>query len=1194
MSGLPLPEDGAPPPIINTPKFTVSHQDVELDIDFSSRTIYGKTAITIDPSDKDLRAVSLRCRQLKVKSVKVDKWPVHNFQYKDAHEALKFREGFTPRQHHWIQENYDHSTMGNDLIIPLPSKMRVTPATTTLRVNNASFTPSADLSSATTPASGSDFRAFVVYIEYEAHDMRDGLHWVGLNDQDPRYPHVYTYSNSLAWTTASYMFPCVDEGNSKHPWRLSITCPRTLGDINSPSLRGSNIPHTNGLTNGVSDAMQIDEKAMELAVICSGFMEENDVPVQGAEYRRKWVFNCTTPVLPRHVGFAIGPFEEVDLSEYRESEQDDKMGRSVVRVHGFCLPGRADELRNTCMPLASALDKLSTSFVFYPFESESSSYKVCFVDDLSVDVVDTATLSICSTRLLVPENVIDPLYDSTRELVHAVASQWLGVKISAKSVEDSWLIIGGSYFMADWFMMTLTGRNEHRFRLKLAADKVHELDINRPSLHSMGTVLEIDPQEYDFIKLKAPTVLSILHNRILKANGRIGVNRALSRVMLDDQVGKLQNSLLETDRFIRACEKVSHGRVDTFFAQWVYGSGCPTLRIQQRFNKKKLVVEVTILQVSRDEQVLPSLNAETFMREAKEMEETFPVGLHPVLFTGPMTIRIHEADGTPYEHIVDIKELTTKVEIPYNTKYKRLKRNRRAKERAAAAAGVDISGEPQDDALLYCLGDVLQSEEEIREWDLADWSKEDEDKMNNEHFEWIRLDKDFEWITKINFNQPHYMWVSQLQQDNDVVAQVESLQYLLRQQPFPLVSTILTRTLMDTRYFYGVRVMAVHALAKNAVHELDWIGLKHLEKAFHELYCYEDSNMTRSNDFSDTRNYKIQCAIPEAMAMVRDSNGKAPDRVKKFFLDTLKFNDNSNNGYSDSHYVATLISCLAQSLAVTGDQPRRLKSLTYEELESMTMEEQDNAVQAEREQVQQDVIDAENQRAALEIIQQVRRIDEWIPSYQNLTTVTALDSIRLLMGNGIIPKRLVDFLQYTSPGHSSSIRLKAFECLIELGVFVQSEVMDYFLVSFYEEPSPYFRSKLWKLIGRGLAQIALSVEEEPVVVETAQPTLHLEMEAMDIDKPKPPPRDIKTMAEAKANLRKRIGGRQELEDGLLDALRSPKISIDHFLDLLTVCRMLYDTVNRLIVKLRYPTYKTVKHIGDGKVRFRSTGRFRTT
>jgi len=138
-----------------------------------------------------------------------------------------------------------------------------------------------------------------------------------------------------------------------------------------------------------------------------------------------------------------------------------------------------------------------------------------------------------------------------------------------------------------------------------------------------------------------------------------------------------------------------------------------------------------------------------------------------------MTIRIHEADGTPYEHIVEIKESITKFEIPYNTKYKRLKRSRRQKERAAASAGLEAQVDTQDDVLLYCLGDVLQTQTEVADWRMTDWSKDDEDRMTQESYEWIRMDADFEWICKMSINMPPYMFVSQLQQDRDVVAQLE-------------------------------------------------------------------------------------------------------------------------------------------------------------------------------------------------------------------------------------------------------------------------------------------------------------------------------------------------------------------------------------------------------------------------------------
>ena len=115
------------------------------------------------------------------------------------------------------------------------------------------------------------------------------------------------------------------------------------------------------------------------------------------------------------------------------------------------------------------------------------------------------------------------------------------------------------------------------------------------------------------------------------------------------------------------------------------------------------------------------------------------------------------------------------------------------------------------------------------------------------------------------------------------------------QKEHGLVSTILVRTLMDWRYFHGVRTTAAQALSKHAKDELNWIGLHHLEKAFQEFFCFPNSPMTRSNDFSDRATYYIQCAIPQAIARVRDNIGKAPLRVKRFLFDKLKFNDNSNN-----------------------------------------------------------------------------------------------------------------------------------------------------------------------------------------------------------------------------------------------------------------------------------------------------------
>ena len=138
-----------------------------------------------------------------------------------------------------------------------------------------------------------------------------------------------------------------------------------------------------------------------------------------------------------------------------------------------------------------------------------------------------------------------------------------------------------------------------------------------------------------------------------------------------------------------------------------------------------------------------------------------------------MTIRIHEADGTPYEHIIEIKEARQIMEIPYNTKYKRIKRNRKAKDRPVKADDAEYDGDESGESLLYALGDILLSEDEMQAWRFTDWDESNEKRMNEESYEWIRMDADFEWICSISLSMPEYMYTSQLQQDRDVVAQYE-------------------------------------------------------------------------------------------------------------------------------------------------------------------------------------------------------------------------------------------------------------------------------------------------------------------------------------------------------------------------------------------------------------------------------------
>ena len=111
---------------------------------------------------------------------------------------------------------------------------------------------------------------------------------------------------------------------------------------------------------------------------------------------------------------------------------------------------------------------------------------------------------------------------------------------------------------------------------------------------------------------------------------------------------------------------------------------------------------------------------------------------------------------------------------------------------------------------------------------------------------------------------------------------------------------------------------AAATLTKQAKDEIGWLGLYHLEKAFREFFCFSDSPMTRSNDFSDRASYYIQTAIPKAIAKVRDNAGNAPFRVRKFLFETLRYNDNSGNevSFTSLNQKTSLTLCIASFLTV--------------------------------------------------------------------------------------------------------------------------------------------------------------------------------------------------------------------------------------------------------------------------------------
>ncbi|KAI8955530.1 hypothetical protein F4801DRAFT_270291 [Xylaria longipes] len=1209
-----LPVDDTPPR-----PYVVFKQHVELEIDLRNKRVRGRSHILVVPIEPDTSEVYIDARQceIDVKNITVSNCPA-KASYEDPCDKLATPDGYQWSAPQWplrkrrMERLLHHRrkevpVMAHDLACcqPLDGSLRVTlPSADEVKKKNRDA-PKADQQEMLIHGDG-NVQGYRISIPFELKNVHNGLHFVGVDEGDVRYPHVYT-RHTVEPGTACSIFPCIDDPGCRNPWKISITCPRTLGDAFHQPIVAQQHPKSIATLNGNRKrklgeeeptkrefGLTEEDKQLEMTVVCSGFLT-GEVVGKDDETKKTMTFEVDNNKAAKHIGFAVGPFEHVDLwSEFRSEEDDTKLGVSAAKVHGYCLPGRAEEVRNTCAALVTAVDHFVLHFGRYPFEN----YKVCFVDDMVEDTVPFCAFSLCSSRLLYPEDIVDTEIETTRTLVYSLASQWFGVNIVPNTKADVWLVVGIAWFMTDYFMKALCGNNTFRFRMKTMADRLVEIDVKRPSLQDMGEHLYLGSFEVDFMNLKAPLVLFILDRRLSKSSGSAGISRIISRMVSKANTSTQANDdVLPSDSFRKACEKVGSTRLDSFWNQWVTGSGCPRFDVFQRFNKKKLCVEMTVRQTQdiAAAKVRP-IDKNDFWRDVREETHAVYAGELQQAFTGPMTIRIHEADGTPYEHIVEIREdgaRSVRFEIPYNTKYKRLKRNRRQRERAMANNNAKEEGQKE----LYYLGDVMQHPDDVEEWGFRDWDEETEAKMDQESYEWIRMDADFEWICEMKTNLPAYMYASQLQQDRDVAAQQDSMLFLkqsfAKSGAHPLVSTILTRTLLDPRYFYGIRLMAAEELPRHAVQEqVDWIGLRHLQKTFQHFFCYPGSTTPRPNNFSDKRQYMIQCAIPEAMAHIRGEDGKCPKEARRFILGLLQANNNSENVFSDQFYICKLIKALA--VCQIPDEKKAKPQMAM----SLSFGDGDNEDEIMAEPVDTEPEDFRDQ--ALEEIERYRRRDEYAPSFQNCFTVAALDALCLLMKANVIPAHPLTFVQYLQDKTCDIVRIKACESLVELGLLDNPEFLQFFFALISTDASPFVRDQLFKVLCRGLAGIAIGETPDPSK-QTPQPVkegLNLVVEQENSimeERQKARARKEDLHAALKA-LKEQTENDEGLQEAIWQALESPVLTVTERTNLLEICSMLVDDYPALTVKFKLPELWSVtrgERIRDKKYVINFQKRYRT-
>lgn len=231
-----------------------------------------------------------------------------------------------------------------------------------------------------------------------------------------------------------------------------------------------------------------------------------------------------------------------------------------------------------------------------------------------------------------------------------------------------------------------------------------------------------------------------------------------------------------------------------------------------------------------------------------------------------------------------------------------------------------------------------------------------------------------------------------------------------------------------------------------------------------------------------------------------------------------------------------------------------------------------DAFEIDMDEEENELDDLHFHNACLDEIDRYRRIDEWIPSYHNILSITALECKRKLIAAGAMPFRPVEFLQYTREGTSDNLRLTAFRDLMDLGLIKNDAVFRWFLSTLAMDPSPYIRDRMLRLLHRALGAVAIGENSSPEMLAAAQQdNLIIEQES-STDARRDDLARKQTVEGALKALKAEMSGNEVLKVGLWEVITSPTCTLRETGEILQICKLLFEPESSMIVVLKYPRY----------------------
>lgn len=251
----------------------------------------------------------------------------------------------------------------------------------------------------------------------------------------------------------------------------------------------------------------------------------------------------------------------------------------------------------------------------------------------------------------------------------------------------------------------------------------------------------------------------------------------------------------------------------------------------------------------------------------------------------------------------------------------------------------------------------------------------------------------------------------------------------------------------------------------------------------------------------------------------------------------------------------------------------------------------DELTHFDMERVLQSQAEEELEKDAVAEFDRYRRMDEWSGSFQNLYSRAALHSQVQMMQAKIQNMDLMQFIPYTRSGTYDLLRLQAFECLVDLDISQQPELMRWLTFTMTSDSSAYVRHHCQRLFGRALAQIAFGHPQQSentqvggLIIEQESST---EVRQADLARRQTVPGAIEA-------LKRDVSSDTSLKEQLWAACNAHSIGVVEIAEICDLCHVMYDPIRSKMVKLKLPRYWNMRNLGHGKLHFFKSDNFRTS